>query len=953
MINLLATNVQTEVANATAMLAGHRKFLKKNEGITNNAQLDHYVQNPEGVLSNNRHFIAASQMEAQPNGDGTTEGQSLHILGHCYAYMATGDQRYLDDAIRYWEAYVQYFYKGQAIPETAQRWICNWIVNAKEPVLSNWPIDPVSPTHSGFKGVEFNVVNGYIDIPHGDPHWGQFLDKATFAFRGFLGWDAINASVKGQKPDGTVDWGSDGEVHDVDWIINWEGKKIDWDGNVLSTGHTEAEKGKVKLKTTGLNGVYKFNYATRQPVEHGGRYIGRNEVQHNRPLHVPLLGSVNQMGNAADAEEWFMDACYLLWKLTNQDRFKKALDSCSYTAHEYRLIDSRDKFFRRTTGAESPFTDGISYAYQYPSNVPITYSRDSEGYITIQSDSAVTSYLEQQSIWFRVEPTSVIRTSVGGRGKGGQPLNCIAHIQVSPTKSDDDVQEWRVELVSPASNQVMVYDIPVTHFFKEKKSDGSPYLIASLSNVEHSSDIISTEAVEENILGQGRRGNVVTSFFPNDDGWYDITFDDPTVPMSITYRADTDFNLRFSDVDNWSWWWMLPATNGQWATVNITPQTGTLSYYQPDHSGSETKPSAPNIGPKAYVSILLDNSSDTNATFSYYCVNELPAAFDGNGWTMMYRLEIGTKDPAGLNARVGDCTVLNYRLDSLNYTPGIIPFSNIYEEGSDQIGAWHGMPYPGYQYPFIYCLDYDRFQTEMDNMVTFLHDSQMWYESQFGELGPCASAYIWDRWDNIKYGPPNTFTMYHWGDGIAWSGYQPRAFQGGCRAWQELVYRNKPLPPKLVSFVENWIKWLVVFVDKSKVTHGRPIFPTNFPPNGVSEPDPTDFTGHMSGLWLAGMCQAYMAGCRVDGMEQLIEDCVSELRYHYVVTEVPDHVMNGAWSSGLRMNTGNGPENNGMFFGFWAGEIMRGLGMYILYKTWDHSKPLYSVSESDSYPDIV
>lgn len=94
-----------------------------------------------GVLANNRHFIAHSQMEYQPNGDGTTEGQALHILGYAHAYLATKDQRFLDAAIWHWEAYEAFFYAGQPIPDMPQRRIANWIVNSKEPVLANWPID--------------------------------------------------------------------------------------------------------------------------------------------------------------------------------------------------------------------------------------------------------------------------------------------------------------------------------------------------------------------------------------------------------------------------------------------------------------------------------------------------------------------------------------------------------------------------------------------------------------------------------------------------------------------------------------------------------------------------------------------------------------------------------------------------------------------------------------------
>lgn len=90
-----------------------------------------------------------------------------------------------------------------------------------------------------------------------------------------------------------------------------------------------------------------------------------------------------------------------------------------------------------------------------------------------------------------------------------------------------------------------------------------------------------------------------------------------------------------------------------------------------------------------------------------------------------------------------------------------------------------------------------------------------------------------------------------------------------------------------------------------------------------------DFTGHMTGLWLAGACESYLAGSRVDGLLGFINGCAKELKDNYVNTKIPKHVMNGCWSPAPKISTGSGPENEGMFFGFWAGEILRGLGLYL------------------------
>ena len=910
------------VANAMSMIEGHHRFLVKNTGDTTDATVQHYVQNTQGVLANNRHFIAHSQMEYQPNGDGTTEGQSLHIIGYAYAYLATQKPEYLEAARWHWDAYVRHFYAGQAIPDTPSRWIANWIVNSKEPVLANWPIDPVSPTHSGFKGVLFTFTNGFTLIPHGAPHWGEYLDKATFAFDGVLAWEAINASVQGLKADGSVDWDNGGAQYDVDWIIAHTGQKINWDGDVLSEGHPVEVRGSVQLKSTTLNGSYKFNYATRQPVEHGGYLIPRNAVQHNRPLHVPLLGSVNQMGNAADGEEWFADACYLMWKITGETPYKKALDSCLFTNHEYTQIDSVDKFFRQSVEAATPFTDGISYDFVYPDTAQVVYGRDASGFITASCSEAGNVSLEQQSVWFRITKDSVVRTCYGGVDSVNGPLAAKVEVTISQDKSEGSGIQYACALPKSASNAVVTHDIPLSQFTRMTKDNGSEYILADLRAVSSSDDIVSVENYEPAVF-EGRAGTVVKSFFPNDEGWYAIghyLLASEKAPMhSITYRADGYFNLRFADDNGWRWWWMLPPTQGAFVTLQIRPEDATLSGYQPGAAG-RPDPASPVYSEIEEFSILMD-SSDTNLTFEYYCINDLPPTFaEDDGYTLKYRLTVSGGNP--FLALLGDCTVRGYRDDSLAYTPGLIPFSNIYEEGSAQIGAWHGMPYPGYQYPFIYCLEPVKYSRHLSNMIDFLYDSQQWYYTRFGQLGPGASAYIWNRWDNYKYGAPDTFTMYHWGDGTAWSGYQPRAFQAACRAWQELVEQGQPVPAKLQAYAENWIGWLADFQSQH-----NGVLPTDFPMTSVPQPVPDDFTGHMTGLWLAGACMAAMAGCQHPKLDQLIEACVTELQNNYVVTPVPGQPMNGCWSPAVRLGT-----DNGMFFGFWAGEIMRGLSMYILLK---------------------
>lgn len=953
-----------------SLLKGHQRFLQNNTGVTYDPRVQHFVENPEGLLSNNRHFIADTQMEYQPNGDATTEGQSVHVAGYCYAYLATGDRSYLDAAIHAWEAYVRYFYAGQPIPETPQRWICNWIANGKEPCLSNWPINRVEPTQGGYKCVPLRFVNGRAKIPHGAPFWGEYLDVVTYAHRGHMAWEAINASVARieefvdweaiydyhrvttmpddpcsslawidwpgylGKPTYTVAWGDDYlPTYQVEWLTAWTGNRIGikrgphdqlWSGEILESGLPPEEFGTIQLTDTTINGVYLVNYAVRLPVEHGGYMFKRNEVWHNRPIHTPLLGSINQMGNAADAELWFVDASYLLWKITGEDRYKKAMDCALFTCIEYTQIDSTDRFFRRSTTASTPFTDGISYSFTYPFGVPLDFARTVDGYTKIKAGEAAQVSLEQQAVWFRVNQQSKIRTTFGGLGKSGTPVAGKIQLLMSLTKGEGQGKIWGATLPKSTSMQVISHDLSISDLTRLEKDDGSPYLIADARAIADYGTCTAGEIFEAGVL-DGRSATVVEATFPDDDGGLVIgawLYSGGVMQVNqFTYRADANFIVRLTDKDGWNWYWPLPATGGQWVARPLPMSALLLASYQPVNGGKPL-PTKPAFFAVDQVQVMLDSSADRNKTFAYYCINDVPPTYKlEDGYTLKYRVTLQGSEE--FDALLGDCTVLNYRDDSLAYCPGVIPFSNIYTEGTDQIGAWHGMPYPGYQYPLIYCFDLDAYGRHLTNMVDFLYDAQQWYAGHIGELGPVAPAYVWNRWDNYKYGQADSFTQYHWGDGTAWSGYQPRAFFGAVRAWYELAIGKKRVPPKLIQYCENWLNWLIGYVGTN-----NGMFPTDFPANSPSRPLEGDFTGHMSGLWLAGACMAHMAGCRLSGLEALIEACVTELQQNFVVTDVPGHPMNGSWSPAVRVDS-----DNGMFFGFWAGEILRGLGLYILYKT--------------------
>ena len=114
---------------------------------------------------------------------------------------------------------------------------------------------------------------------------------------------------------------------------------------------------------------------------------------------------------------------------------------------------------------------------------------------------------------------------------------------------------------------------------------------------------------------------------------------------------------------------------------------------------------------------------------------------------------------------------------------------------------------------------------------------------------------------------------------------------------------------------------------------------------GVPEWDEGDFTAHMIGLWLAGACYASLAGCQIEGLDYLIESCVSELTQAYTVTSIPGKGINGAFSPAPRANS-----DNGMAFGFHSGEVFRGLALYLMLR--EHG-PGWDMYAQTAIPDHI
>lgn len=614
----------------------HDVFLTLNTGTFVNPKTDHFVFNQDNVLVNNRHFIRETRQESQPDGDATTEGQSLFILGAAIfgdAVSGTGATTWLNRAKVAYDAYIDAFYAGLQPPTTPGRWICNWIVNGKQPVLAHYPLAVNDfPTHGGFHATEIAFVNGVGQLPHDTPTFGEYTDLVSQVYIGALGWPNLNADAYKQKGDGSIDWTTRGVNYEIEKVGLWTLKFVDMNGDVV--GDCTAEQvGQIVLKDKTVNVTAKVAWAPRVPVEKGGYLIATNECQHNRPIQVPVTRDF--MGNASDAEQWFCEAAWTLWIKTGEEKYKQAFKASQYTIEEYTQIDALDKFFRQVIGTDRYDTDGISYTYFYPSNTPVVIDRDELGYIRGRAEVAVQSYFEQNALPFRVTRESKLHVTYGGKDDAGRLVNFSASLTLSIDKSTEKGRIY--SLVLPASEEVVSVDVPIGSLIPADALDiasdpmsGSPgaglkdYEVPVITSIDWSSNCTNTNQKVANVVDT-RTATTLLSTATAAGQQLDINLKKQAPITKLTYRGNLDYNIRVSDANGWRWWAMVPA-NANWTQLDLSSTSlWSLSGYQPDGTGERPTSYVPGLGP-TYYTILPDDDSVEGSFIEIYCVNALPPA---------------------------------------------------------------------------------------------------------------------------------------------------------------------------------------------------------------------------------------------------------------------------------------------------------------------------------------
>ncbi|MFP3798427.1 hypothetical protein [Paraburkholderia sp. SIMBA_027] len=894
--------------NVTSILYGLDNFLTRHTGDVDDAGTDvsnKFIINTDGVLANNLHFEGGPQ-DYTPTQCATTEGQSLLILGYYHAYKGSGDPQFLAKAEYYFNAYAKYFYGGVAVPNPPDIYRANWMANGKNPFEVYGPSSGNAPgvdnsESPGFYGQPVTFVNGVGQIPTGVPNSGERLVKVYEVFEGNYAYESVRA---GPEHGGTsLPFAS---------FVATNGT---WDSNYDAVTPTDGQAvGTIVLQDTTFNGTANVSY-----VIHSGVMIPRNALFDVWPTWRTL--TTDEYGNAIDAEQWFCEAALLLYKETGNELYNQIYQCSLKTCLEASVVDDVTYYFRQEPQGIDPFDYGISYSWSYtPTDSVVTITRNADGYIEATktaetSSSTGTVALEQIAVFNRIQNDTAMNVTMA--------INSLSARTEFLTLIVDSVDQttgtqYRYPLPPVVISEPTELTVAFNQMISVNQSNGSPVVQFDGTNfAPYGTGAIQTEFSTFSVDGVTYNDYIGIATVPDSDSGVVAGFwllDTPNAPLgALTYKTLAgQMYLSVDDALGVKYTYALPqATN--WTTLNLTWDMFTLAPNQPDGSSATPTPN------NALTQVLFETPAGAAlASIATYTWGEVPKYYAPNGeWSTQWFMHVS--DSAAFTWLVGDVTIEDQVPGDLAYTPGVVPFSNQYSPSLRRNEFWRGTPYTGYQYPVNWLnADLPKYYA---NVIQFWYDAQLAYQTRIGVLGPFCPCYVWPRYDDLGEGAIDTFD---WGSDqpYPWAGYESRAFYSACHLWAELVRQGKDVDPKLIAICQNWASFLLDFqTNNGGLTPSK--FPRDAPPfNDGYNPDPTqddpDNVGHMTGLFLSGCVEMLNAGDTTGIPQQVIKGLLTQLNLTYVIGSGDYADMSGSFSSYA---------GGHYFYGFWAGEIFRGLGL--------------------------
>jgi len=366
---------------------------------------------------------------------------------------------------------------------------------------------------------------------------------------------------------------------------------------------------------------------------------------------------------------------------------------------------------------------------------------------------------------------------------------------------------------------------------------------------------------------------------------------------------------------------------GNWATVpsityNLT--AGTMQMRSTDSTGAQAytamssglhtvTPTVPSGGHNIVNIDFMCVSAGTNTAV----INTPTGVVNNTSPLHIRKVEVNLNSTAANTILIGDIQFTGAAVrETITYNDGALPFQlssdNPATGGTMATAAnFQGPYYIGYQNPcpYIGLNDYAKAEVMMNLIVA----SQAAYFTSTGITGPFAPVYIPNTWDGVMFAPASTFTWVGPDPNTFWGGFQYRPFAAVADFWQRCVTLgvSNGAVTKAATVTNSFLTWLDTWLTENP---GETCIPTTFnvatdPVNGYDEPA-------MIAVALKGALFAKRAGADTAKATRVIQ-ALYTLMVSFNITH------------GDMLGSFTPDPENGIFYGYWAGEMMESLALYI------------------------
>ncbi|NER22947.1 MAG: phage tail protein [Symploca sp. SIO1C2] len=323
------------------------------------------ILNSQYLLVNSFHTVLGRGGYFPPSA-GPTEAQAVISRACCVAYLATGNQAWLNLAIATGDALLAYFY---VVPITSG-WttadgirVPHWLINIKAPFVAKGAIAE-DPLNMGHFDLVLDFVNGIAQIPAGHPHWG---DLVANVYRVYPATDKLLWQNVFAQPIGGFSYPLDYWVTNVmlEGIVSRQYGDSESPGGRVPTP-TNEPTGTIVLATP-FTGQAKVVYST-----YSGGVIYVNELFEPYPMWRRLR--VGEALAAIDVFPWSADAYTLLYQLTGASRFLDAYNATVYSEVIAATVINPSSWYKKED-SPNPFSYPGSQVIPVPDTRAYTASR--------------------------------------------------------------------------------------------------------------------------------------------------------------------------------------------------------------------------------------------------------------------------------------------------------------------------------------------------------------------------------------------------------------------------------------------------------------------------------------------------------------------------------------------------------------------------------------------------